>query len=191
MITRRGFALGGLALAAVAAPARGETVMTPDGLHSQSWFLDGSLDLNRDLAAATAAGKRFVIVWEQRGCSYCRDLHRVTLADPVIASYVRDHFAVLGLNMHGTRTLTDFDGERLAERRLVRKHGIAFTPSFQFFPEDPAAMAGKPVADAEVHRTVGLLNPQDFLATFRYVHERAYERQSFDTYLVWPETDEG
>ncbi|WP_435539708.1 SoxW family protein [Azospirillum sp. ST 5-10] len=183
-MSRRGFASAALALC-VLAPARAgraeavtTAVTTADGLYTQPWFLQSFLTLADDLAEATAAGKRFVIVWEQRGCSYCRDLHLVAFADPVLAAYVRDNFAVLSLNLHGSRVVTDFDGEALEERALARKYGIVFTPTFQFFPEDPAAMAGKRVADAEVNRTRGLLAPPDLLYLFRHVRERGYERQS-------------
>jgi hypothetical protein len=66
-------ALGaGAAAGLLAGPAgAGEVtapVMTDDGLYTQAWFLQSFLDLGEDLAEAAANGKRFAIIWEQKGC---------------------------------------------------------------------------------------------------------------------------
>ena len=39
-----------------------------DGLHKQPWFLQSFLTLADDVAEAEAAGKRLVVIFEQRGC---------------------------------------------------------------------------------------------------------------------------
>jgi len=187
MITRRTFALGLLAAGAAApihpAPAAAEALMTDDGLHTQPWFLQSFLYLHDDLAEAQAAGKRFAIVWEQRGCIYCRDMHVVNFAVPEVERYVRDHFTILSLNLHGARKVTDFDGEELEERKLARKYGIVFTPTIQFFPEPDQMPKGKHTVETEVFRQRGLLKPPEFLAMFRFVREKAYDATRFDEYL--------
>jgi thioredoxin-related protein len=166
-------------IVALAMPARAEDdykgpIKTEDGLYTESWFLQSFLDLSDDLSETTAQGKRFVIMWELKGCPYCRETHFVNFADPEIRNYVRSNFVVLQLNIQGSRKVTDFDGQELEERELARKYGVRFTPTFQFFGENPEALAQLEPRKREVTRMFNLFKPALFLATFRYVKERAY-----------------
>ena len=66
--------------------ARAEApVLTEDGLYRQPWFIESFLELGDDLEAARKANKRFAIMWELKGCPYCKETHFVTLARPDIA----------------------------------------------------------------------------------------------------------
>ena len=85
--------------------------------------------------------------------------------------------------MIGARTVVDFDGEQLSEKALAEKYGVRFTPTFQFFPEGAAAMAGKKPREREVARAQGYLEPLHFLALFRFVAEKAYEKTTLRDYL--------
>jgi thioredoxin-related protein len=96
---------------------------------------------------------------------------------------VRANFEVLQLNIVGSRKVTDFDGTETAEKALAAKYGIRFTPTVQFFPDTVAGMAGKPPESREVARAPGYLRPDDFLALFRFVREKAYETKSFREYV--------
>ena len=79
MISRRQFGAmaAGMAFvsAASAASAKSEKAkllkpeMGDDGLYVQPWFLNSFLVLKDDLAEAESAGKRFAIIWEQKGCN--------------------------------------------------------------------------------------------------------------------------
>ncbi len=190
MLTRRSLLiLGGLVAAApLGGRARGAvevlpSIVTDDGLHSQSWFLTSFLDLAEDLEEAAGNRKRFAVMWEQRGCPYCRETHLVNFAKPEIQGFVRDHFEILQLNMFGSRQVTDFDGEELEERQLARKNGVAFSPTIQFFPAALSEAAGKPGKEAEVARMPGYLLPPHFLAMFRFVQAEAYRDTTFRAYL--------
>lgn len=156
---------------------------TEDGMYTESWFLQSFLTLEDDLEEANSLDKRFVIMWELKGCPYCRETHFVNFADEKIRHFVRENFVVLQLNIQGSRVVTDFDGEELAERELARKYGIRFTPTFQFFGENADAMADLEPRAREVVRMYNLFKPELFLATFRYVHERAYENEKLRSYL--------
>ena len=185
-LTRRGFLA--LASAAALAASRGEAWAEPalgdDGLYHEPWFLQSFLDLCDDLESAAASGKRLAIMWELRGCPYCRETHLVNFADPEIASYVRANFEVLQLNLIGSRKVTDFDGRELAEKDLAQKYGIRFTPTFQFFPPSSGGLDAKEPMLREVARAPGYLKPQHFLAMFRFVRERGYEQGSFRDFLA-------
>ena len=181
-LRRRDFLAGAAALAA-AAPARAAPILTDDGLYKEPWFIESLLDLSDDLEAAGKDGKRFAVTWELRGCPYCKETHFVNFSQPRIADYVKANFDVLQLNIIGTRKVTDFDGEVLSEKQLALKYGVRFTPTFQFFGERAAALKDRAPAKREVARAPGYMRPDDFLAMFRYVREKAYESKSFRDYL--------
>lgn len=168
-----------------AANAAGELQMNDDGLHTQPWFHNSFLDLKEDLAEAKAAGKAFAILWEQQGCPYCKEMHRVNLADDKIADYIKQHFVVLQLNLYGARAVTDFDGKEMEERELARRWRVNFTPTLMFFPEDPAKVEGMDGRDAEVWRLTGYWKPFHFLSTFKYVKTGGYQSEpNFQKWLT-------
>ena len=185
-LTRRGFLTlaSGAAIVAGRGEARAEPVPGEDGLYHEPWFLQSFLDLREDLENAASSGKRLAIMWELRGCPYCRETHLVNFADPDITNYIRGNFEVLQLNLIGSRKVTDFDGKELSEKDLAQKYGIRFTPTFQFFPPSAAGIEAKEPMAREVTRAPGYLKPQHFLAMFRFVRERAYERGSFRDFLA-------
>ena len=184
-ITRRHMLLcSAAALTAVGSGARAEgPVLTDDGLYKQPWFLESFLILPEDLEEAGKHGKRFAVMWELKGCPYCKETHFVNFARPDITSYIKANFEVLQLNIIGSRKVTDFDGQEISEKELAAKYGVRFTPTFQFFDEDPAALKTLPPQKREVARAPGYLRPDDFLAMFRYVREKAYRDKSFRDYV--------
>lgn len=176
--------VGGVAAGrANAATDRIEPILGEDGMYHQTWFLNSFMDLKEDLAEAAEAGKRFAVIWEQRGCPYCRETHMVNFARPEINKYIRENFAVLQLDLWGSREVTDFDGEALEERALARKWRIVFTPTIMFFADGLDKVEGKTGAEAEVVRMPGYFKPFHFITMFEYVKESAYEGQHFQKYL--------
>jgi thioredoxin-related protein len=183
-MTRRGLLLATAASGALAiSRARAEPILTDDGLYKEPWFLESFLDLPDDLETAHKEGKRFVIMWELKGCPYCKETHFVNFARADISDYVKSNFEVLQLNIIGSRKVTDFDGAALSEKDMAAKYGVRFTPTFQFFPEQTGPLKALAPAKREVARAPGYLRPDDFLAMFRYVHEKAYESKSFRDFV--------
>ena len=186
MLSRRLFLAGSAMSAFGALPPddlHAEAVLTEDGLYKQSWFLESFLELADDLSAASEKSKRFATMWELRGCPYCKETHLVNFAKPEIEGFVKEKFDILQLNVVGSRPVIDFDGERLSEKRLAEKYGVRFTPTFQFFPETATGLAQKKPRDREVARAQGYLEPKHFLAMFRFVAERAYEKGTLRDFL--------
>lgn len=182
--SRRALLAGAAAsLALPSAGAASGPTLNDDGLHTKPWFLESLLELPDDLKEATDKGKRLVILWELKGCPYCRKLHEVNLADPAIENFIRDRFEVLQLNIIGQREVTDFDGQRLPEKQFAQKYGVRYTPTFQFFPETSAGLAQKKPAEREVLRWQGYMEPKPFLGMFRFVAERAYEKTTLNDFL--------
>ena len=60
---------------------------------------------------------------------------------------------------------------------------VQFTPTFQFFGEDSAKLKTLAPRQREVARAPGYFRPDDFLAMFRFVREKAYETKSFRNFL--------
>src|SRR3990170_6334742 len=151
---RRPLLLGvaGLALAASARARAEQPILTDDGLYKKPWFLESFLDLSDDLEGAYKDGKRFAIMWELRGCPYCKETHFVNFARTDISDYIKANFEVLQLNIIGSRKVTDFDGSELSEKALALKYGVRFTPTFQFFPERTDGLKALAPAKREVAR---------------------------------------
>jgi thioredoxin-related protein len=186
MLTRRSFLTGAAALAALphaTSIGQAAAVMTDDGLYRQPWFIDSFLELADDLDAAADKGKRLAVMWELKGCPYCRDTHLINFARADIENYVKERFDVLQLNIIGAREVTDFDGEKLGEKQMAAKYGLRGTPIFQFFPERSKGLGAKPPREREVLRMLGYQRPDEFKQMFVFVAERIYERMSFRDYL--------
>ena len=96
---------------------------------------------------------------------------------------MKRNFEVLQLNIIGSRKVVDFDGTELSEKELAAKYGVRFTPTFQFFGEQAAVLKSLPPQKREVARAPGYMRPDEFLAMFRYVREKAYESKSFRDFV--------
>ena len=131
-------------LAAAAALAFGAPVAAPvsaaemgeDGLHKAPWMKVTFKDMAEDLATAREEGKRLLIIWEQRGCIYCRKMHEEVFPDPAIAALLSEKYYVIQMNLFGDEEVTDFDGESLPEKEIARRWGVVFTPTMMFLPEE-------------------------------------------------------
>ncbi len=146
--------------------------MGDDGLHKADWMRDTFKDLPEDLAEANAEGKRLLVMVEQRGCIYCKKMHEEVYPVPEIDAMLRDDYFVIQINMFGDTEVTDFDGETLSEKDLVRKWGLLFTPTLLFFPEEAEAKPGNQIAVAIVPGAFGRWTTQNMLT---WVLEKGYD----------------
>ena len=187
MLTRRSLLAGSPAALGALSLSRGvlaqNAVLTDDGLYREPWFLESFLELGPDLDESTAKGKRFAVLWELKGCPSCKELHLVNFAQREISGFIKERFEILQLNIIGAREVTDFDGEKLPEKRLAEKYGVRFTPTIQFFPESAAGLGAKKPRDREAARGQGYVPPKEFRALFAFVADKAYERGSLSDYL--------
>ncbi len=157
-----------------------EPAVDDDGIYTQDWFNHTSfLVLSEDIEEATSEGKRLAIVFEQKGCPYCREMHRVNFAKPAIRDYIKSNFQIIQLNMWGSKTVTDFDGEEMEERALAKKWRVHFTPTIVFLDAKP----GETIAKTEVVRMPGYFKPFHFVTMFEFVKQDAYKDQEFQRFL--------
>jgi thioredoxin-related protein len=177
MLTRR-HALA-LLPAAFAAPVLAQTMPRPtlseDGLHHFDWYLESFLDIPEDIAAATASGKRLVVMWGLKGCPACKRMHEAHLMDPATVGYIRRHFEVLHLNILGSREVAGLGGRKLPEKAFAEAEGVRSTPTLQFMPESGSGH--------EVARLDRLPDVLTFRAMFRYVREKGYEAAPFEDWI--------
>lgn len=147
--------------------------MGDDGLHKTAWMRDTFKDLSEDLAEANAEGKRLMLIIEQRGCIYCRKMHTEVFPTPEIDALLREKFFVVQINMFGDVEVTDFDGEAMPEKDMVRRWGALFTPTLMFFPEEvPEDGVASQVAVATMPGAFSANTTQHLL---EWVLEKGYE----------------
>lgn len=107
-----------------------------DGLHKTEWMRETFKDLQEDFAEAKAEGKRLMLIVEQRGCIYCREMHETTFKDPRVLGMLEETYFPVQINLHGATEIVDMDGEALSEREAARKWRLMFTPTMVFFPTE-------------------------------------------------------
>ena len=152
-----------------------------DGLHKQSWFATTFKDVGEDIETAADEGKRLAIIFEQRGCIYCRRLHEQVLSDPKVSAYINEHFMVVQYNLYGDEEVTDLDGTVLSEKRAAKKWRILFTPTVLFMPESASSdLDAGAAAVATIPGTFGKGTTQHM---FEWVHLKGYAgEESFQRY---------
>jgi len=153
-----------------------------DGLHKEPWFHDTFKDMSDDLATANDEGKRFMVIWEQRGCIYCKKMHEEVFSDADIAKYITDNYYVVQMNLFGDVEVTDFDGEALPEKEMAMKWGVMFTPTMMFFPEEAS---DQPANKQAVAQMPGAFGKGTTMALLEWVKTHGYESgQNFQKYVA-------
>lgn len=182
--------LSGLALTLAAPtlirPARADLPHPPlgeDGLHKPAWLHETFRDLRDDLDEASAAGKRLLILVEQRGCIYCTRMHETVYTDERIDRMLHEDFMVVQMNLFGDVPVTDFDGTELPERQMMRRWGVVFTPTMIFLPET-APESGNAAQGASM-LLPGAFERGTTRLMLQWVLERGYEgEEHFQHYVA-------
>lgn len=171
-----------LALSLLVFPLRASEI-GDDGLHKTDWMQDTFKDLSEDLNEANAAGKRFMILFEQRGCVYCAKMHNEVFSDSIISDYIDKHYFVIQMNLYGSNEVVDFDGDVLEERQMARKWQIMFTPTMMFMPE--RVKNAESANDAAVAVVPGAFGKGTVLDMLTWVVEKRYntaDEEDFQRY---------
>ncbi|MGO8955225.1 MAG: thioredoxin family protein [Rhodomicrobium sp.] len=173
-LSRRSFlTAAGASLVAGLPAAHAAPQLQLDGLYGEPWILKASGNLAGDFAAAAKAKKNFALLWEMRGCPWCKRLHLEVFSRDDVADYLRDNFNIVQLNLRGRGEIAGFNGDKLSEEELSFELDVNSTPTFQFFRPGDAAKA------LELGRA-GFLSPGDLLMLAHFIRERGYEKGSYD-----------
>ena len=148
-----------------------------DGLLKQDWFYQSFLELGEDAIEADSNDKYLMVLIEQAGCPYCRELHQVNFKNKEIITYLQDHFLIVQIDLWGSREVVSIDGESLEERDWVTKNDIFFTPTTLIYT---AAESGRV---EEIFRMPGYLKPFHYLSSLEYVVNEKYLEKTFQQYL--------
>ena len=144
-----------------------------DGLHKQLWMSVTFKDMAEDLETARDEGKRLAIIFEQRGCIYCKKMHEEVFSDPEVADFIKANFMVVQYNLFGDEEVTDFDGEAMPEKEMARRWGVVFTPTILFMPE--VAPEEGTAAQAAVSQMPGAFGKWTTLNMFAWVRDKGYD----------------
>ena len=168
---------------ALATPVLAASPMGDDGLHKPDWLHDTFKDMGEDLATATSEGKRMLVIWEQRGCIYCKKMHEEVFPDPEITEILTDKYYVVQMNLFGDVEVTDFDGTALSEKDMARRWGVMFTPTMMFMPEE--VPEGGTAAEASVATMPGAFGKGTTKALLNWVLEKGYDGdEHFQKYVA-------
>jgi thioredoxin-related protein len=143
-----------------------------DGLHKAPWLRDTFKDLQEDFAEAKAEGKRLMLLVEQRGCSYCKEMHEKTFPDPRVKAMLEEDYFPVQLNLHGDIDIVDTDGEELREKDAMRKWGILFTPTMILMPTE--LDESRSAQEQAVAIMPGAFSPGTTLDLLTWVKEERY-----------------
>lgn len=141
---------------AAAEPASGK-------LHDEPFFARPPSDLKR---LREGSKKPLAVLFEQKECAPCDELHEKGFKDPAAAKLVPD-FDWVRLDLFGRAPLTTFDGKASTEADWGRSLGVAYTPTTVFFDT-----AGK-----EVFRIEAYLRPFHLASSLEYVASGAYRSE--------------
>ncbi len=134
-----------------------------------NWFKESFLDLEEDIADASAANKRLVLYFWQPGCPYCNQLWEDNFAKKEIEDQFRSNFEIIALNIWGDREVISVAGKNYTEKEFAEALGIQYTPTLLFFDENKRV----------VHRLNGYIPPQDFKLSLEYVSGKHEKSQTF------------
>jgi thioredoxin-related protein len=152
-----------------------------DGLHKEDWFAVTFRDVADDIREAKESGRRLAMIFEQRGCIYCKEIHEQVLTDPKVRDYLKKNFMIVQYNLYGDEEVTDIDGESLTEKTVARKWGVMFTPTILFMPVD--VPEGKNARQAAVAIMPGAFHTGTFLDLFTWVNDQGYNtEEGFQAY---------
>ena len=139
------------------------------------WFKLSFLDFREDVREVREAGKQGLVVYfGQKYCAYCKQLLERDLEAEDIQAYTREHFDIIGIDIHGDRTVTDMSGNELTESALAVRDKTNFTPSMIFYD----------AGGQEVLRLRGYYPPYRFRAALEYVADAHYKDEDFREYLA-------
>ncbi len=139
-------------------------------LHPEPFFSPPPHQLDRRHGAAD---RPLAVLFEQRQCPACDELHREAFVRPEVQKALAQ-FQVVQLDLWSDTPVITPAGERTTARQWADALGIQYAPSLVFFDR-----AGK-----EVFRNEAYLRPFHFVNTLHYVASGAYREQpNFQRYL--------
>ena len=142
-------------------PASGE-------LHHEPYFMSPPYQLARHRIAAE---RPLLVLFEQRSCLACDELHKDILQRPLTRKLI-DRFDVVQLDLWANTPLVTPDGQRSSAAKWAQRLGISYAPSFVFFDKQ-----GKEVFRTEAYlKAFHLQSALDYVASGAYMTQPNFQR---------------
>ena len=145
------------------------------------WFKVSFLDFREDLDEANRNRRGLIIYFGMKHCPYCKAQLENNWGRQDIISYTRQHFDVVGIDVRGSRPVTDLSGKELDEKEFAKQQKANFTPSMIFYDKH-----GK-----RAFKLSGYRQPYQFKAVLEYVADEHHKKEPFPQYFARAETAEG
>ncbi|MEJ2059553.1 MAG: thioredoxin fold domain-containing protein [Gammaproteobacteria bacterium] len=137
-------------------------------LHVEPWYLHPPYDFSK-----LKGGKPLVVMFEQKACADCDELHLDILKRPESVKLLR-RYDVAVLDMWADTPVTTPSGKRTTAARWAKSLQIGYTPSLVFFD----------ASGQEVFRTGAYLKAFHMQSVLDYVASGAYRKQpEFQRYI--------
>ncbi|HEX2831223.1 MAG TPA: thioredoxin fold domain-containing protein [Burkholderiales bacterium] len=138
-------------------------------LHDEPFFVKRPYDLAR----SPQPRKPLAVLFEQKECAACDQLHREGFKTPSVRTRL-GALEVVRLELFGREPVVTRTGEKLTEGEWARRLGVAYVPTIVFFD----------AAGREVFRVEGYLRPFHLESSFEYVTSGSYRNEpSFQRYV--------
>ena len=137
-------------------------------LHEQPFFLKPPLDFDR---SRRPGSRPLAVLFEQRQCAACDELHRQGFANPDARALVR-RLDVARLELFGSERLVTPQGKSLTAEQWGRELKIAYTPTLVFFDEKGVESFRVEAYLRPFHLASGL----DYVASGAYRSEPSFQR---------------
>jgi len=139
-------------------------------LHDQPFFIRAPLDLDR---SRKPAARPLAVLFEQKQCAACDELHRQGFQDPVVRA-LAGKFDIARLELFGAGRLVTPSGRSLTADQWGRELQVAYTPTIVFFNAN----------GREVFRVEAYLRPFHLASAFDYIASAAYrDEPSFQRFI--------
>lgn len=137
-------------------------------------FFEHSGDLKGLLKSSAKKGKGMALVFEQKQCLGCDELHSQTFKNKAVIDGLTGAFSVARIDIWGNRQIKNISGSAVKESRFAEAMDIRYTPTIIFFDQ-----MGK-----EIFRFDSYRKPEHFAIVLKYLSSGAYKKYaSFQDWL--------
>ena len=131
-----------------------------DGIHVQPWIdYPAPLDLKKAAQTAKTHGQGLLVLFEQPGCTYCKQLHEVNFIDRPLVAFLAKHFVTVQVDIQSDKPMVTFGGKTVSQKDFASSLKAAYTPTSVFFDEN----------GAETFRLPGYIPAPFYRAALEYV----------------------
>jgi len=141
------------------------------GAREAALFSREASDLQAEVRAARAEGKKLAIAFTLPDCPGCREMERTVFQEPAVTARFSRQYRSVKVDLARSEPIADLAGQPGPAADFARKLGAFATPSFAFFD-------GK---GDFLYRYTGTLSADNFQRLGQFVAKAEYEQRPFST----------